>query len=216
MRSGCLWSPYWTLLGQLYQSRPKLTLISRKIANSLTATLHATSKVEYAEAPRASKHYARRRVMTKAMPNFSISYSAALMRRGPAARGCGQRPTGRLPGPAGPRPGSGDDGRGALNRYAHGGGWDFPRILHHHEQTRTETVSPAPVKRVRRFGAGGRQQAGCYSSAGATNSGTNSKVFRWSNSGLAWTEIARCLGTYHPYTTMANPRLSVAQTTIRT
>ena len=34
-------------------------------------------------------------------------------------------------------------------------------------------------------------------------------------SGLSWSEIARRLGTYHPYTTMADPRLNVAQTTIQ-
>ena len=55
-----------------------------------------------------------------------------------------------------------------------------------------------------------------FSSAGATNSGTNSKVFRWFNCSLSWAEIARRLGTYHPYTTMADPRLNVAQTTIQT
>ena len=51
------------------------------------------------------------------------------------------------------------------------------------------------------------------SRAGATNSGTNSKVFPWSNSGLSWAEITRRLGNYHPYTTMADPRRDVVQTT---
>ena len=33
-------------------------------------------------------------------------------------------------------------------------------------------------------------------------------------SGLSWSEIARRLGTYHPYTTMADPQFNVAQTII--
>ena len=35
-------------------------------------------------------------------------------------------------------------------------------------------------------------------------------------SGLSWVGISRRLGTYHPYTTMADPQLNVAQTTIQT
>ena len=54
------------------------------------------------------------------------------------------------------------------------------------------------------------------SPAGATNSGTNSKVFPWSNSGLSWAEITRRLGNYHPYTTMADPQLDVVRITLQT